>query len=314
MKIVYMGTPDFAATILKVVLAQGADVAAVFTQADKPVGRKQVLTPPPVKVLAQEAGIPVYQPRHIKYPKWVNILKEIQPDLILVAAFGQILSQEILDIPRLGCINFHGSLLPEYRGAAPAQWCLANGETVTGVTAMMMDAGMDTGDMLFARTTPIAADDTAETLLYKLSLTAAGMVPEVLAWAERGTFTRTPQNAAEATYAPIISKEDGAVNWHMSADNIANRLRGFTPWPGIYSFVDGAKIEFLSVRAIRENAPAAPGTVLAEYLGGKHPRLIVCTALGLLEVLTVKPQGKKEMRAEDYLRGADLTGKIFSNE
>ena len=311
MRIVFMGTPDFAAVSLRKLIEGNYDVVGVFTQPDKPKGRGMELAFSPVKEIALAAGLPVFQPEKMRDGTALAALQALQPDLVVAVAYGRILPDDLLAVPKYGCINVHGSLLPKYRGAAPAQWCIANGETVTGVTAMMMDACMDTGDMLFARKTPIAADDTAETLLASLAQTAAGMVPEVLSWAERGTFTRVPQNAAEATYAPILNKEDGQVNWRMSADNIANRLRGFTPWPGLYSFVDGQKVEFLSVRAIRENAPASPGTVIDEYLSGKHPRLVICTALGLLEVLSLKPQGKKEMRAEDYLRGANLKGKRF---
>ena len=312
LKVVFMGTPEFAARILAALLETDAEVAAVFTQPDKPVGRKQTLTPPPVKVLAEEKGIPVYQPRHVKYPKWVGILNEIRPDLILVAAFGQILSQEILDIPRFGCVNLHGSLLPQYRGAAPAQWAIANGEKRTGITAMQMDAGMDTGDMLFSFAADIEKTDTAASLLEKLSVIGAAMVPSIVELLSAGgSFVRTPQDAARATYAPILKKEDGLVDWGSSAEAIDCRLRGFTPWPGAYSFLEGAKVDFLETAVSEVSTDALPGTVLEDYLAGKHPRLLIAAGSGVLEVLRLQPQGRKAMRAEDYLRGADLRGKRF---
>ncbi len=316
MRIVFLGTPEFAARILQALIDSGEEIAAAYTQPDKPVGRKQILTPSPVKELALSAGIPVVQPKHIKRPRWVELLREQAPDLMIVAAYGQILSQEILDIPRYGCINLHGSLLPEYRGAAPVQWAIANGEKVTGITAMQMDAGMDTGAMLFSRSLDIRPDDTADSLMMRLAELGAGMIPEILAGV--GRFTPVPQQEELASYAPILKKEDGAVDWTRPAASIDCRLRGFSPWPGAYTYLGEQKIELLAARPAPEFDEAAegllPGQVLTEGLSGKHPRLLVATGAGALEVTRLQPQGKKAMEAEAYLRGSRLQNAVFTGE
>jgi len=325
LRIVYMGTPQIAATILEAILKYcekepSMEVVGVFTQPDKPVGRKQVMTPSEVKVLAQSAGIPVFAPRRIKKPVPVEHLKELAPDLVLVCAYGQILSKEILDIPALGCINFHTSLLPKYRGAAPIQWAIANGETVTGVTAMRMDEGMDTGDILLQRELPIDPADTAESLTDKLATLSAGLAEEILKRLKNGEeLKRTPQDASEATYAPILQKEDGKMDFASSAASLADHCRGFYPWPGTYCYQeDGKKLTVLECKALSASVPEdtaetaaakisteelAAGTLVPSFLEGKHPRMVVTTGDGLLEILRLKPEGKGEMAAEAYLRG-----------
>jgi len=313
-----MGTPEIASGVLKTVLAMREEhpeieVAAVFTQPDKPVGRKQILTPPPVKVCAEAAGIPVYQPKRIKRPSQVQILRELAPDLILVTAYGQILSQEILDIPRLGCINMHASLLPRYRGAAPINWVIVNGESVTGVTAMRMDAGMDTGDMLMKREVAIAEDETADSLYQKLTVEGSALIRDVMEKLLGGEEPeRIPQDHEKATYAPIISKEDGLIDWEQSAHAVDCKVRGFLGWPGAYSYLDGKKCTIMKSKVLAEggNEPWAEagrslsaGQAVPELLGGKHPRLVIRCGRDLLEILELQVQGKKAMEAGAFLRG-----------
>lgn len=321
-KVVFMGTPAYAATILEGVLASPvAEVIAVFTQPDKPVGRKQVLTPSEVKLVAEAHNIPIYQPRHVKREKWVNILKELAPDLIVVAAFGQIISQEILDIPPMGCINSHGSLLPKYRGAAPIQWCIADGETKTGVTAMMMDAGIDTGAMILKSEVEIDPTDTAETLSAKMAEAGAAQMQEVLRLLSLGELpTPEPQDDALAgEYARMLTKKDGEADFTMPARLLDCRVRAFRPWPGVYTELEGLRLEIQAAKPLTadefpEAAGLKPGTVLESALKGKHPRFLIQTGNGILEVTELQLQGKKAMPAEAFLRGKDLTGVCFERK
>lgn len=323
MKIVYMGTPEIAADVLKRVIelskTEDIEIVGVYTQPDKPVGRKQILTPPAVKVLAEENGLPVFQPKRIKRPKAVETLKALSPDLILVTAYGQLLSQEILDIPPMGCINMHASLLPAYRGAAPIQWVIVNGETQTGVTAMQMDIGMDTGDMLLKRSIAIEDTDTADTLYDKLSVEGAEVIEEVLRKLLKGEkLERIPQNHEEATYAPIITKEDGLLDWNKTAGNIDCAVRGFASWPGTYSFLsvgndaEAKKCSILKVRCLtkeesasfeEEGAALSNGSILPSLMSGKHPRMLVKCAEGWVEICQLQLVGKKAMETEAFLRG-----------
>lgn len=314
MRIVYMGTPEIAASVLQAVHELPVEIVGVWTQPDKPVGRKQILTPPPVKVLAEQYGLPVYQPQRIKRKTEVQRLQELQPDLILVTAYGQILSEEILAIPPLGCINMHASLLPRYRGAAPIQWAIVNGEKETGVTAMMMDCGVDTGDMLLRRAVPIEPEETAQSLYQKLASEGAALMQEVVRRLLAGeTLPREKQPEEQATYAPMIQKEDGLIDWSQSAQQIEQKMRGFAPWPGVYTHLDGKKLSILEAQAALEAAePQKPGTVLEEGLQGKHPRFLVQTGRGVLEVKQLQLQGKKAMAAEAFLRGSALNGKILA--
>lgn len=327
MKVVYMGTPEIAASVLAKVIelskTEDIELQAVFTQPDKPVGRKQIMTPPAVKVMAEAAGIPVYQPKRIKRPRWVEILKELSPDLILVTAYGQILSQEILDIPPMGCINMHASLLPKYRGAAPIQWVIVNGEEKTGVTAMQMDAGMDTGDMIITREVSVEKTDNCDTLYEKLSVEGALLIEEVLKKLLKGeTLPRIPQNHEEATYASMITREHGLIDWNKSAEAIECMNRGFFGWPGTYSFLhfegseETKKCSVLKV-SFPENIQTdcqEIGKILPEYLTGKHPRLIVVTGEGLLEIRSLQMVGKKAMETEAFLRGMREMPDRFVNE
>lgn len=303
-----MGTPDIAADVLKELLGMKeiSEIVGVFTQPDKPVGRKQILTPSPVKELALSEGIPVFQPRRIKKEKPVAELKALDPDLIIVTAYGQILSEEILNIPPMGCINMHASLLPKYRGAAPIQWSIVRGEKMTGVTAMQMDKGMDTGDILLQKEVEICPDETEESLLQKLSLAGRGLIREVVEkLAEGQSLPREKQEESKATYAPIIVKEDGLIDWGKSAGDIDRMVRGFHVWPGAYTSFEGKKLTILESGISTETKDPAPeaGSIYPEAAAGKKPRFLVQTGCGVLEIRKLQLQGKKAMASADFLRG-----------
>lgn len=301
MRIVFMGTPDFAVPVLDAAIRTGAEIIGVYTQPDRPVGRKQILTPSPVKVCAMEHGIPVYQPERVKRKAEVEILEALAPDLILVAAYGQILSQRILDIPRLGCINMHASLLPKYRGAAPIQRAIVAGEKVTGITAMQMDAGMDTGAMIRKAEVPITPEDTAETLHDKLAAAAGALTETVLGMLEAaGTrLPSEPQNDAEATYAPMLSREDGLISWDRPAQAVLDQIRGLYPWPGTYTFWNGQKLSIMEAERSEKTADVPnPGKVHVE-----KDRMYVETADGMIRVRSLQLQGRKRMDAAAFLLG-----------
>jgi methionyl-tRNA formyltransferase len=315
MKLIFMGTPEFAVPSLKKLIEAGHEVLAVFTQPDRPVGRKQVVTPPPVKVFAAERGIRVHQPLKIKT---AEARAEIEPlfkqaDAGIVAAYGRILPDYILAAPRLGCINVHSSLLPKYRGAAPINWAIAGGERETGVTIMQMDAGLDTGAMLMQGSLTIGERETAAELTPRLAVLGASLLVETLARLERGEITPISQNDAEATLAPILKREDGQVDWTMTAEEIFNRQRGFTPFPGCYTFLDGQRIELASLAAEPASSEdAAPG-VVCEI--AKDFFVVVCGNGTRLKVTEVQPAGKRTMPVRDFLNGAKITvGSRFESE
>ena len=311
MRIVFMGTPEFAAYILREVARLEHEVAGVYTQPDRPQGRKAILTPPPVKQLAMELGLPVYQPRRVKSPAAVEQLRDLHPDIILVAAYGQMLTQEILDSPAFGCVNIHGSLVPKYRGAAPIQWAIANGETVTGVTAMQMNAGMDTGDMILKREVPIGNEDTAETLYDTLAAAGAELTEEVLAILSRGErLPREPQREEDATYAPILTKEDGCIDWTMGARQILDRIRGFTPWPSCYTYLRGQKLAIWKASLVDPEKEGEPGRVLPS----PKKAFWVQTGRGVIAVEQLQLQGKKLMPAGAFLSGNKVVGEILRGE
>ena len=309
MKLIFMGTPDFAVPALKKLLDAGHEVFAVFTQPDRPVGRKQIVTPPPVKVLAVERGIQVHQPTKIKT---AEARAEIEPllqqaDAGIVAAYGRILPEWMLAAPRLGCINVHSSLLPKYRGAAPINWAIACGEVETGVTIMQMDAGMDTGDMLVQGKTAIGARETAAELTPRLAELGADLLVETLARLERGEITPVQQTHSEATSAPILKREDGQVNWTLTATEIFNRQRGFTPFPGCYTFLDDQRLELVTI-VVADGTEAdqmiSPGTVCDVQ---KDSFAVVCGGNTVLRVTEVQPAGKRPMPVRDFLNGAKLS-------
>lgn len=298
MRIVFMGTPDFAVPCLQRLLEDGHEVPAVFTQPDKPVGRHAVLTPPPVKQLALSHGIPVYQPTKMRDGTVAALLRELAPDCLVVVAYGRILPQEILDVPPRGCVNIHGSLLPRYRGAAPIQWSVIRGETVTGVTSMFMDAGMDTGDIIDTLTTPIGENETAGELFERLAPLGARLLSTTLAAIADGTVTRRPQNDAEATMAPMLEKAMGRLDLTRPARELHNQVRGMNPWPGAFCTVGGKTLKIHETRVAAGSG--APGTLLCA-----DPVTVACGE-GALQLVTVQPEGKPRMAAEAWLRGARL--------
>ncbi len=295
MRIVFMGTPEYGAASLQALLDAGFEVVAAFTQPDKPSGRGQKLAACPVKQLALSHGIPVYQPTKIRVDG-VAPLRALAPDVCVTAAFGQILSQEILDIPRLGTVNAHASLLPKYRGSSPINWCLINGETVTGVTTMMTDKGMDTGDILLSEAVDILQGETAGELTERLAPIAGALLVKTLRRIEAGDCPRAQQDHAQASYYPLLKKEMGQIDWSAPTARIDGHIRGMTPWPGAYS---GA-FKLFAIQAERTDSAAAPGTMLeADAKRG----LLVKTGDGAARVLELQAQGGKRMRATDYLRG-----------
>lgn len=300
MRIVFMGTPDFAAAILERLISTGRNVVGVFSQPDKPVGRKQIIEATPTKKLAQEHGIPVFQPTKMKDGTALEMMKSLEPDLVVVAAYGRILPKDLLDVPPLGCVNVHGSLLPKYRGAAPIQWSVINGDKVTGVTTMYMAEGMDTGDMILKLETEIGENETAGELFERLAVLGADSIEKTLALFDEGSVPRTPQNDAEATMAPMLKKEMGELDFTKSAAEIHNLVRGLCPWPVAFTFVDGKSMKVYRADKA-EGFSGAPGELLDEK------RFIVGCGDGAVELVTVQPEGKKQMSGGDFIRGKRLT-------
>lgn len=298
-RVIFMGTPDFAVPCLAR-LVEISDVVAVVTQPDRPKGRGQKLLPPPVKVFAQEHGIAVYQPVRVKATDFVDVLRGLAPDLIVVVAFGQILSKEILSLPPLGCINVHASLLPRYRGAAPMQWAIVRGEKETGVTTMFMDEGLDTGDMLVRETLPITQAMTAAELHDAMMKFGADVLEKTLFSLSEGTLKRTPQDDALSTYAPLLDKEVGRIDWKKSAQEIHDLVRGLNSWPGAYTMLEGQKFKIWRTRLAE--GTAEPGEIVSVTKQG----LLVGTGEGMLEILEVQAPSKKKMAAGDYVRGHGL--------
>ena len=304
MRIAFLGTPEFALPSLNALIDRG-DTLAVFTQPDRPVGRKAILTPPPVKVLAEAHGIPLYQFEKIRSAKGREALEAFAPDLMVTAAFGQLLSSKNLAIPRLGTINVHGSLLPKYRGASPIQSAIINGETETGVTTMMTDIGMDTGDMLLKASTPIDPDETYEQLSERLAAMGADLLKETLARLEAGTLVRIPQDPEQATVCHMLKKEDGRIDPTRSARAIHDLVRGTNPWPCAFAILDGQPLKIYETRRADASFSETPGTLLER--GG---RLYLCCGDGALEIVSLQAVGKKRMDAGAFLRGCRLDGKV----
>ena len=293
-----MGTPEFAVPCLAA-LYEHCDVIGVVTQPDKPRGRGQKLVPSPVKAWAEAHGLPVWQPKRIKEEDFTAFLEEQKPDLMVVVAFGQILSQRILDIPPYGCINVHGSLLPRYRGAAPMQWCVIDGEKKTGITTMFMDAGLDTGDMLLKAEFPIGPDTTLEEVHDGLMALGAKVLIDTLEELSAGTLKRIPQTG-ESNYAPMLTKGTGHIHWQDCAQKIHNLVRGLDSWPGAYTFLAGKKYKIWRTRCTTEKTEAQPGTILR---ADKKEGLFVAAGDGVLEITELQAPGKKRMAAKDYLNG-----------
>ena len=306
MKIVFMGTPQFAVRSLEKLISSGYDVAAVFTQPDRKSGRGHKLSPPPVKVVAQQNGIPVFQYDKIKSPQGVEALKSLAPDIVVTAAFGQILSKEILDIPRLGCINVHASLLPKYRGAAPIQWAIINGETETGVTIMYMDVGLDTGDIISAQSIEITDDMTGGMLYDALAHIGADLLVTTVNDIENGTASRTKQDEEQSTYFPMLNKQLGLIDWTKSAHDIRNLVRALVPGMSAYTHIgeDTYKIREASV----QTGCAAPGQIIC---ADSRQGLLVGTGKDLLRIDELQAPCSKRMSATDYLCGKSITAERF---
>ena len=296
MQIVFMGTPDFAVGALEALITQGHEITAVVTQPDKPNGRSKELQFPPVKECAVKHGIPVFQPRRIKTPEAIEELKKYPADIYIVAAFGQILSQEILDLPKYGCLNIHASLLPKYRGASPIQRVIIDGEAETGVTIMQMNAGLDTGDMLLVKKTPIDPEETAEMLFDRLSALGAQALAEILPRLD--DLHPVPQPAGDFGYAKMISKSMSPLDWNRSAAQLHDQVRGLYSWPCATTTIGGKTVKVLSAR-LSEQKGSTPGAVIES----KGKLVVACGDGGGLELLTVQPQGKKAMDAKAFLAG-----------
>ncbi len=292
-----MGTPEFAVPCLEAMIRNGLEIAGVFTQPDRPKGRGNKLTPSPVKVAAEKAGIPVFQPEKIRRDG-VEALKALKPDLCVTAAFGQILSQEILDIPPLGNINVHASLLPKHRGAAPIAYAIMYGDREAGVTTMMMDAGIDTGDMLLQERTEIGESETCAELTARLSEIGAELLMRTIREMEKGTLKRVPQDETQMTYDPMLNKGMGIADFTVDADLVRGRINGLNPWPCVSVPLGSERLKLL--RAVRADAAGTPGTVVSA-----DPKcgLIIACGNGAVRILEIQAPGGKRMRPEDYLRG-----------
>ena len=307
MKIAFLGTPEFALPSLDMLFQSGHELG-VFTQPDRPVGRHAVLTPPPTKVYALERGIPVFQFEKIRLPEGVQALKSFAPDLMVTAAFGQILSAENLAVPKYGCINVHGSLLPKYRGAAPIQWAVINGETETGITTMMTDVGMDTGDILLVDRVAIGENETAGELFERLSVLGAETLSRTIAALESGTLVRTPQDEYQATKCPMLKKEHGKIDFSKTAREVHNLVRGTNPWPGAFALLEGEPLKLHVTRMTGCDFGSAP---FGSLKGDAKTGLFVLCADGWLEILELQASGSKRMSAKDFVKGHPLDGKVL---
>lgn len=317
MRIVFMGTPDFAVPCLEALLAAGHEIAGVVTQPDRPKGRGHKFTPPPVKLLALEKGLPVYQPERIKQPEFVATLKELAPEMIVVVAFGQLLSKQILTLPVSGCVNVHASLLPKYRGAAPIHWAVINGEKETGVTIMYMDEGLDTGDMIIWESIPIADGDTTGTVHDKLSALGARLLCEAVDKIAAGTAARQPQGHDGLTYASLLNKETELILWEKSAIEVKNLIRGLNPWPGAYTYFHEQVLKLWAAELWEEGIPCGSGGEKGLNSPVDRPGLVtailpksgfvVQTGAGRLLITEVQLQGSRRMAAADFIHGRGLT-------
>ena len=309
MRIVFMGTPEFAVPSLRALCEGGYDVVGVFTQPDRPKGRGNKVVASPVKQFAAEKGIPVFQPQRIR-KDGVEDLKSLSPDLCVTAAFGQILSQEILDIPRIGTINVHASLLPRHRGSAPINWAIMQGDATVGVTTMMTDKGIDTGDMLLKAETPYIPGETAGELTLRLAELGASLLLDTLKQLESGTLERIPQDEARMTYDPMLTKEMGVIDWTQRAADIVNRIHGLNPWPGCSTAVDGGRLKLL--RAEVADGAGQPGEIIA---ADARQGLVIAAGEGAVRVKELQAPGGKPMSSKDYLRGHPMqVGMVLKEE
>ncbi len=303
MRVIFMGTPDFAVGTLEAVLEAGHEVALVVTQPDKPKGRGNAVQYSPVKECALRHGVEVFQPDKIRREEHVQHLREYEPEIIVVAAFGQILPEVILNMPKYGCLNVHASLLPKYRGASPIQWTVINGDTVTGVTTMRMDAGVDTGDIIAKREVAVAEDETGGSLFDKLAKEGAALCVETMEMLENGTACFTKQDDAQSTHTAMITKELGDIDWNRPAEEIERLIRGLNPWPSAYTYLDGRTFKIWKSRVLQGHENVLAGTILRADKNG----ICVQTGAGQLLLLEVQLEGKKRMDAAAFCNGFHIS-------
>ncbi len=301
MKLVFMGTPDFAVPCLEELIKAGHEIVGVFTQPDKPVGRKRVMTPPPVKVCAEKNGITVYQPDSVRTEESLSLMKELNPDCVVVVAYGKIIPSDMLKLPKFGFVNVHGSLLPKYRGAAPIQWSIIDGEKKTGVTTMQMDDGIDTGDMLEVSETEIGENETAGELFDRLAEMGGKLIVSTLSKLEKGELTPIPQDHEKSNYAKIISKEMALIDFNMSAENVFNLIRGFNPWPIAYTIIGDKRLKVFAAEKIGSvngksgEVVSSDGTLTVAFGDGNG-----------LKFTDVQLEGSKRMSATEMLKGRPI--------
>jgi methionyl-tRNA formyltransferase len=300
--IIFMGTPEFAVPALKALHKNDQDIALVVTQPDRPKGRGRKLTPSPVKETATNLGYPVIQPVSVRTAEFMSCFEKYTPDFIVVVAFGHIIPKNILAIPKIATINVHASLLPKYRGPAPIQWAIINEEKETGVTTMLMDEGLDTGDILLSSKLKIASDDTSGTLHGRLADLGADLLIQTLNAYETGDINPAPQDHTQATYAPILKKNDGRMNWKLPAESLEAFIRGMTPWPGAFSFHEQKRLKFFKAKAIVMNTEASPGTVIKSF----PDELWISTGKGVLSIMELQGASGKRLLIKDFLRGYKL--------
>lgn len=299
---IFMGTPDFAVPALQALVQNGYDVALVVTQPDRPKGRGRQLTAPPVKVKALELNLDILQPSTLKNENFIDRIEHIQPDFLVVIAFGHILTETILHLPKFGAINVHASLLPKYRGPAPIQWAITNGERQTGVTTMLMDKGLDTGDILLAKREPIFAEDTSSDLHDRLALSSADLLIKTLEGYASRKIKPIPQDHSQATYAPLLKKQDGHIDWKKPAEQLHSFIRGMTPWPGAFTYHHHNRLKVLRAALVSENVSEPAGTILP----GFADELRVATGKDALSILEIQGPSGKQLVIADFLRGYPL--------
>ncbi len=303
MKVIFMGTPDFAVTTLQAISQAGHEILLVVTQPDKPKGRGKNMQCPPVKEWAMEHNIPVFQPVKIREASCIEELRKYPAEIMIVAAFGQILPKEILEMPKYGCVNVHASLLPKYRGAAPIQWAVINGDPVSGVTTMQMGVGLDDGDMLLREEVTLAEDETGGSLFDKLAVVGGELCVRTMEGIEAGTITSIPQDESEATHVGMIKKSLGEINFQQSATEIERLVRGLNPWPSAFAHFRGKTLKIWKAAVVCENSSVEPGTVCFV----DKDTLRIQAKEGCIDLLEVQLEGKKRMRIQDFLRGHEIS-------
>ena len=310
MRVVYMGTPDFAVKPLEALISNNYEVVGVFTQPDKPVGRKAVLTPPPVKVVAENNNIPVFQPDSLKNGEGVRILETLKPDVVIVVAYGKILPKDFLAFAKYGCINIHGSILPEYRGAAPIQWSVLDGKEFAGVTSMQMNEGLDTGDILLVEKIKIQENETSGDLYERLTVLGADVLLKTLEAIKNNSLNPQKQDDSKSSYAKMLDKSLSKIDWNLSAQEVHNKIRGLDPWPVALTRFDGKNLKLFRSRLLNEEYNKSAGTVIKS----KDGIVVVCGDKKAVLITEVQLEGKKRMSALDFSRGANLyDGKVFES-